>query len=149
MGDLLFGGGGGGGTKKGRRASVPKPNKGEPSCLLPPPPPPPPPPPMFSSSSTVVAVKNAEKGVETTASEEVLEWRGSGDGEGGKIEKLLDLIEGGEGVAAAAAAAGMLANSIAGVGVEGEVGGEPGTGRVPSLIANHGFQVRVLSCWVL
>eukprot|EP00752_Nemacystus_decipiens_P012363 g10959.t1 len=35
----------------------------------------------------------------------------------------------------------LLALSVLSLGPDGEVSGEPGTGRVPSLFANHGFQV--------
>lgn len=61
--------------------------------------------------------------------------------EKGVIGELLDVV-----VARMDGRGGaeLLANGIAGVGVEGEAagGGEPGTGRTPSLLANHGFQVR-------
>lgn len=36
----------------------------------------------------------------------------------------------------------LLALSVLTLGPDGEINGEPGTGRVPSLFANHGFQVR-------
>lgn len=38
----------------------------------------------------------------------------------------------------------LLALSVLSLGPDGEVNGEPGTGRVPSLFANHGFQVSCL-----
>lgn len=38
----------------------------------------------------------------------------------------------------------LLALSVLSLGPDGEVNGEPGTGRVPSLFANHGFQVKFL-----
>lgn len=43
----------------------------------------------------------------------------------------------------------LLALSVLTLGPDGEMNGEPGTGRVPSLFANHGFQVGGWGCCCL
>lgn len=70
-----------------------------------------------------------------------------GDGPGGHgvldggVEGLLELVAAGKGGGEGADDVEMFTRGIVGVGVDGEAPAGPGMGRMPSLIANHGFQV--------
>lgn len=65
---------------------------------------------------------------------------GKGVGDVG-VEGLLASVAAGQGGGEGTGETAMLAMGIVGFGVEGEAPAEPGMGRMPSLIANHGFQV--------
>lgn len=59
------------------------------------------------------------------------------DGDGGVGELLQFVTAGGKGGGGGIGEVG----GVAGFGVEGDANAEPGAGRMPSHIANHGFQV--------
>ena len=168
VGDLLFGGGGGGVPGEARRSLLknrtpfpssssstssrgPNLNRamrgGKAATGASPPIPPSPPPPLSSKTPYDTDAAADENGVgkpprdTSGSSENDSAGPDSASSKGAGIEELLDLVAV-EGDTGSDTAAEMLADGIAGVGVEGEAGGEPGTGRVPSLLANHGFQVR-------